>query len=140
MMDSLSMNDVYPWFATIALVLSVSQALFGLWRSTRIPTFRVLEAWFRITGDTPGAEYVSAYTVTILARGGARSTRVVDWKLVFGPVDDSGKVRGMGGINTLQSIDQLIPADDVAKFTLSYTPGGGTMVAGAVLLEGTIDT
>jgi hypothetical protein len=66
----------------------------------------------------------------LLANGGARSRRIVNWNLVYGV-----KGKGKGGINALQPIDQIIPQHDVVKFRLTFAPGGGTMVGAADRLE-----
>ncbi len=127
----MDVSILIPWFATVAFVLSVWQTGFAIWRWTHVPTFRLLEAQFQAAGPTPTMKSVGAFHMVVIATGGARSRRIVDWTIMCGSADGAGPSKGLGGINTLQPIDQIIPAYDVVKFPLSYAPGGGIVVGEA---------
>jgi hypothetical protein len=119
----------------VAFILSVWQTGFAIWRWTHVPTFRLIEATFAVAGPTPKMQSVRAYSMMVIATGGARPRRIIDWSIYQAPVDETGAAKGLGGINTLQPIDQVVPAHDVVKFQLSYNPGGGTVVGEATRLR-----
>jgi len=114
---------VFSVFATVAVVLSIVQAGFSLYRWIREPTFEVLSAYFPIEKKGEAWWGVKGGVLTIAAFGGARTRKIVDWRFMLFRWAEDGSGAG-AGINALvEPILETIPAHEATKFTLRTQAG-----------------
>lgn len=109
------------WFAIIGFIGAVLQAAWVAVRWWQVPRIEVLQANF---SQRHGALHsVGPGDIVLLASGGARSRRVINWGLVIGAKGDDGNVAGAAGVSRpLEPINEVIPAHDVVKITLTTVP------------------
>ena len=119
------MAVVFSVFATVAFVLTIVQAVFSSLRWIREPTFEVLHASFATEKHGERLWVVKRGVITVVAFGGARTRRIVNWKFTLFRRTEDGKGYGVGMNAVIEPILETIPAHESTKFTLNVESGMG---------------
>jgi hypothetical protein len=114
---------VFAVFSTVAFAWAVLNGAFSFLRWLREPTFEVQWASFASERKGEGPWTVKGGDITVVAFGGARTCKVVNWNvMLFRPTGNGSKVgRGTGLIPA--PILESIPAHESTKFTLHVELG-----------------
>ena len=116
------MGVAFSVFATIAFAWTILHGLFSFTRWLREPTFEVLDASLA-TDEKQGVSVVEGGYITVVAFGGARTRRIVDWKLMLFERIEDGRMIGRGINMVVEPILETIPAHESTKLTLTVQPG-----------------
>ena len=117
------MGVVFSVFATVAFTWTIIHGVFCFVRWLREPTFEVLNASFTTKQRKQDLWVVEGGLITIVAFGGARTRKIVNWKFILFRRTEDGRGAG-GGINTIvEPILETIPAHESTKFTLRVQSG-----------------
>ena len=117
------MAVVFSVIAVVAFVLSIVQAGLSFLRWIREPTFEVLQASFATEKRGERLWAVKGGTITVVAFGGARTRKVVNWKFMLFRWTENGRGSGAGINAVVEPILETIPAHESTKFTLNVESG-----------------
>lgn len=106
--------DITTWLGVIGFGIASTQVMISVWRGWRVPQFRIYGASCATTRSGEIRSLGPSH-LTVIAIGGAKVHRVVNWKFMVGA--DGGRVLRGGGC-VLEQISITIPPDDVVKFDL----------------------